>query len=129
MTRSAGHIAACTKAIYRSLSAKVNILIQVCRELWEFAGDGERSRYKVVHAVLPSLFAKWREAGTNHTVTIMLISRVYYDEGEIDYAAGLLRKDDQGNWYKDFYKLITDLEVLHDWKPTLVKLKADFWAS
>jgi DEP domain-containing protein 5 len=119
---------ASTKAIYRSLSAKVTIFIQVCRELWEFSGDGERYTEKIVHSFLPSLFAKWREAGTNHTVTIMLISRVHYDEGEIDYAAGPLRKDDQGNWYKDFYKLITDLEVLHDWKPTLVRLKADFWA-
>lgn len=118
---------ASTKAIYRSLSAKVTIFIQVCRELWEFSGDGERYTEKIVHSFLPSLFTKWREAGTNHTVTIVLISRVYYDEGEIDYAAGPLRKDERGNWYKDFYKLITDLEVLHDWKPTLVRLKADFW--
>lgn len=117
-----------TKAVYRSLSAKVTIFIQVCRELWEFAGDGERYNEKIVHSFLPSLFSKWREAGTSHTVTIMLISRVYYDQGEIDYAAGPLRRDDQGNWYKDFYKLITDLEVIHDWKPTLVRLKASFWA-
>lgn len=106
----------------------MTIFIQVCRELWEFAGDGERYNEKIVHSFLPTLFTKWREAGTNHTVTIMLISRVYYDEDEIDYAAGPLRKDEQGKWYKDFYKLNTDLEVLHDWKPTLVRLKADFWA-
>ena len=111
-----------TKTIFRSLSAKVTIFIQVCRELWEFSGDGERYNEKIVHSFLPALFTKWREAGTNHTVTIMLISQVYYDEHEIDYAAGPLRKDDEGHWYKDFYKLITDLEVIHDWKPTLVKL-------
>lgn len=125
---SAGHVTSSTKTIYRSLSAKVTIFIQVCRELWEFSGDGERYNEKIVHSFLPALFAKWREAGTNHTVTIMLISRVHYDEDEIDYASGPLRKDEQGNWYKDFYKLITDLEVIHDWKPTLVRLKADFWA-
>ena len=39
---------------------------------------------------LPALFTKWREAGTNHTVTIVLISHIYYDEHEIDYAAGPL---------------------------------------
>ena len=116
-----------TKTIFRSLSAKVTIFIQVCRELWEFSGDGERYNEKIVHSFLPALFTKWREAGTNHTVTIVLISRVYYDDHEIDYAAGPLRKDDEGHWYKDFYKLITDLEVIHDWKPTLVKLKASFW--
>lgn len=116
-----------TKVVYRSLSAKVTIFIQVCRELWEFAGDGERYNEKVVHSFLPALFTKWKEAGTNHTVTIVLISRVYYDATEIDYAAGPLRRDERGDWYKDFYKVITDLEVLYEWKPTLVSLKNSFW--
>jgi DEP domain-containing protein 5 len=116
-----------TKAIYRSLSARVTIFIQVCRELWEFAGDGERYNEKIVHSFLPALFSKWREASTNHIVTIVLISRVFYDQSEIDYAAGPLRRDEDGNWYKDFYKVITDLEVVHEWKPTLVSLKDSFW--
>jgi hypothetical protein len=116
-----------TKTIYRSLSAKITIFIQVCRELWEFAGDGERYNEKIVHSFLPALFSKWKEAGTNHTVTIVLISRVFYDESEIDYAAGPLQKDERGAWYKDFYKVITDLEVIHEWKPTLVSLKNSFW--
>ena len=117
-----------TKAIYRSLSAKVTIFIQVCRELWEFAGDGERYNEKIVHSFLPALFAKWREAGTNHTVTIILISRVYYHQWETDYAAGPLRCDEEGRWYKDFYKVITDLEVVYEWKPILVSLKDSFLA-
>lgn len=115
-----------TKAIYRSLSAKVTIFIQVCRELWEFAGDGERYNEKIVHSFLPALFAGWKDAGTNHTVTIVLISRVYYDQSEIDYAAGPLRRDEWGEWYKDFYKVITDLEVKYEWQSTLVSLKNSF---
>lgn len=95
--------------------------------MWQFAGDGERYNEKIVHSFLPALFNKWKEAGTNHTVTIVLISRVYYDESEIDYAAGPLRRDDQGHWYKDFYKVITDLQVIYEWKPTLVSLKNSFW--
>ncbi|KAG6863860.1 hypothetical protein C0991_002582, partial [Blastosporella zonata] len=116
-----------TKAIYRSQSAKMTIFIQVCRELWEFAGDGERYYEKIVHSYLPTLFQKWREAGTNHTVTIVLISRVFYEEPDISYAAGPLRQDDYGKWYKDFFKVITDLEVINEWKPTLVSLKDSFW--
>lgn len=116
-----------TKTIFRSLSAKVTIFIQVCRELWEFAGDGERYYEKIVHSYLPELFAKWRDANTDHTVTIVLISRVYYEESEIDYAAGPLRKDEQANWYKDFYKVITDLEVITEWRDTLISLKNSFW--
>jgi len=124
---SSAYMTTTTKAIYRSFSAKITIFIQVCRELWEFAGDGERYNEKIVHSFLPALFAKWKEAGTNHIVTIVLISRVFYDETEIDYAAGPLQKDERGSWYKDFYKIITDLEVIHEWKPTLVSLKNSFW--
>ncbi|KAJ7264861.1 hypothetical protein B0H12DRAFT_1101149 [Mycena haematopus] len=124
---AAACITSATKTIFRSLSAKVTIFIQVCRELWEFAGDGERYNEKIVHSFLPALFAKWREANTNHTVTIVLISRVYYDDSETGYAAGPLRCDERGAWYKDFYKVIMDLEVIHEWKPTLVSLKDSFW--
>ena len=116
-----------TKTVYRSLSAKITIFIQVCRELWEFAGDGERYNEKIIHSFLPTLFEKWSEASTKHTVTIVLMSRVFYDDSEIGYAAGPLRRDERGEWYKDFYKVITDLEVIDDWKPTLVSLKDSFW--
>ena len=125
---SAAYVSSSTKVVYRSLSAKITIFIQVCRELWEFAGDGERYNEKIVHSFLPALFDKWKEMNTNHIVTIVLISRVFYDETETDYAAGPLRRDDEGRWYKDFFKVITDLEVLYDWKPTLVSLKDSFWA-
>ncbi|KAI9508459.1 hypothetical protein F5148DRAFT_1284026 [Russula earlei] len=125
---SSALLTATTKAIYRSLSAKVMIFIQVCRELWEFSGDGERYNEKIVHSFLPELFSRWKKAGTNHIVTIVLISRVFYDSTEVDYAEGPLLQDEDGRWYKDFYNVITDLEVLYDWQPTLVSLKDSFWA-
>ncbi|KAI9466089.1 hypothetical protein BJY52DRAFT_321839 [Lactarius psammicola] len=125
---SSGLVTASTKAIHRSLSAKVTIFIQVCRELWEFSGDGERYNEKIVHSFLPELFTRWKEAGTNHTVTIVLISRVFYDRTEVDYAEGPLLQDEDGRWHKDFFKVITDLEVLYDWQSTLVSLKDSFWA-
>lgn len=117
-----------TKTIYRSLSTKTTIFIQVCHELWDFAGDGERYYEKIVHSFLPALFSRWGDAGAKHIVTIVLISRVHYDQTEVEYAAGPLRQDDDGRWYKDFYKVITDLETSQDWKPTLVSLKDSFFA-
>lgn len=116
------------KTIFRSLSAKTTIFIQVCRELWDFAGDGERYYEKIVHSFLPVLFLRWKEAGAKHIVTIVLISRVHYDQTEVEYASGPLRQDDDGKWYKDFYKVITDLEAIQDWRPTLVSLKDSFFA-
>lgn len=128
MQVSSAYVTSTTKTIYRSLTARVTIFIQVCRELWEFAADGERFNEKIVHSFLPALFGRWKDAGANHTVTIVLISRVFYDRTEIDYAEGPLRQDEDSRWYKDFYKVITDLEVIYNWQSTLVSLKDSFWA-
>ncbi|KAF8307168.1 hypothetical protein DL93DRAFT_2088215 [Clavulina sp. PMI_390] len=115
-----------TRTVFRSLSARTNIFISVCRELWEFLEDGERYYEKIVHSFLPALINKWREASSKHVVAIVLFSRVYYDQSELEFAAGPLRKDEDGNWYKDFYKVVVDLEILKDWRPALVTLKKSF---
>lgn len=125
---SSAYITPRTKMIFRSMSAKTTIFIQVCRELWDFADDGERYYEKICHFFLPALIERWQNASTTHVVTIVLISRVFYEPEEKEYAAGPLRQcPDSGQWYKDFYKVIVDLEVVHDWKPSLVYLKESFW--
>jgi hypothetical protein len=106
----------------------VTMFIQVCRELWDFAKDGERYTEKIVHSLLPELFARWRAAGARHTLTIVLISRVFYDDGERGYASGPLRALADGRAYKDFYRVVADSEARADWRPTLVDLKAAFTA-
>ncbi|TFY55303.1 hypothetical protein EVG20_g9368, partial [Dentipellis fragilis] len=111
---SSGYVSTATKAIYRSLSARVTIFIQVCRELWEFANDGERYNEKIVHSFLPELFSRWREAGTNHT--------------KWTTQKDLSEMTKTGVGTRTFYKVITDLEVIHDWQSTLVSLKDSFWA-
>lgn len=127
---SAAYIAPHTKLIFRSLSAKITLFIQVCHELWEFSDDGERYYEKLVHSFLPALFDRWREHDTNHVLTIVLISRVYYDQNQRTLAAGPLREDEDGQSYKDFYKVLHDLEVIPDneWRDTLVTLKECLWS-
>ena len=122
-------VTASTKIIFRSLSAKITLFIQVCRELWYFSDDGERYYEKLVHSFLPALFEHWHELNTNHVVTIVLISRVYYSQSELELAAGPLLKDDNGKDYKDFFRVIVDLEVLreNDWRDTLVTVKQSLW--
>jgi hypothetical protein len=118
---------ASTKAIFRSLSAKTTIFVQVCKELWEFADDGERFTEKIVHSFFPELIHRWKEHQTNHVITIVLISRVFYDTTELEYAAGPLRQTDDGQWYKDFFKVVVDLEVVSNWTIVLRDLKEAFW--
>ncbi|KAG9101602.1 vacuolar membrane-associated protein iml1 [Ceratobasidium sp. UAMH 11750] len=124
---SSGIIDATTKTIFRSLSAKTTIFIQVCKELWEFADDGERFTEKIAHSFLPELIKRWEKHQTNHVVTVVLISRVFYDPNDLEYAAGPLRQTDEGTWYKDFFKVVVDLEVVSNWTEVLLILKEAFW--
>ncbi|CUA70189.1 Vacuolar membrane-associated protein iml1 [Neurospora crassa OR74A] [Rhizoctonia solani] len=124
---ASGIVDASTKTIFRSLSAKTTIFVQVCKELWEFADDGERFTEKIVHSFFPELIYRWEEHHTNHVITVVLISRVFYDTTELEYAAGPLRQTDDGQWYKDFFKVVVDLEVVSNWTDVLRDLKEAFW--
>ncbi|KEP52401.1 vacuolar membrane-associated protein IML1 [Rhizoctonia solani 123E] len=124
---TSGIMDASTKTIFRSLSAKTTIFVQVCKELWEFADDGERFTEKIVHSFFPELIHRWEEHHTNHVITVVLISRVFYDTTELEYAAGPLRQTDDGQWYKDFFKVVVDLEVVSNWTEVLRDLKEAFW--
>lgn len=99
----------------------------MCAELWDFAEDGERYYEKIVHSFLPALYEHWKRLGTKHVVTVVLMSRVYYDATEVEYAAGPIRQDETGRQFKDFFKVETDLEVVTDWKPVLNSLKESFF--
>ncbi|CAG8578264.1 10125_t:CDS:2 [Paraglomus brasilianum] len=114
-----------TKQIFRSESAKYFILVQMSREMWEFDEDGEIYFEKTFDGFLPELFQRWKEFSTNHLVSIVLFSRVFYEGTEDIIREGVASKDDQGRWYKDHYKAIVDWETHFDWMITIESLKRE----
>ncbi|KAF9172402.1 vacuolar membrane-associated protein iml1 [Mortierella sp. AD011] len=137
-----GYITSETRIIFRSESAKVFIFIQMSREMWEFDEDGEIFFEKVIFGFLPNLFARWRgkrdgklelESPTNHVVSIILFSRIFYQGEEeerfrIDgYPGGQsgLQKDEEGRYYQDFYKVVIDWEARTDWTTAIIPLKEE----
>jgi hypothetical protein len=80
-----------------------------------------------VHSFFPELIKRWEQHQTNHVITVVLISRVFYDPNDLEYAAGPLRQTDDGAWYKDFFKVVVDLEVVSNWTEVLRNLKEAFW--
>ncbi|KAI8928337.1 hypothetical protein BC831DRAFT_548442 [Entophlyctis helioformis] len=71
-----GFVTDTTKSIFRSETAKYFIFIQMSKEMWEFDEDGELFFEKCVHGFLPELFARWKEIGANHVVSIVLFARI-----------------------------------------------------
>ncbi|KAG0206687.1 vacuolar membrane-associated protein iml1 [Mortierella sp. GBA30] len=137
-----GYITSETRIIFRSESAKYFIFIQMSREMWEFDEDGEIFFERVIFGFLPNLFARWRgkrdgktelESPTNHVVSIVLFSRIFYQDEEearfrIDgYPGGQsgLQRDEEGRYYQDFYKVVIDWEARTDWTTAIIPLKEE----
>ncbi|KAI7859494.1 hypothetical protein BDC45DRAFT_216782 [Circinella umbellata] len=119
-----GYINENTRMIFRSSSAKYFLFIQLSREMWEFDEDGELYFEKVVNNFLPELFNRWNKEGTNHVVSIVLFTRVFYDSNH-DVLDDLVTQAPDGRLYKDFYKVIADWESTDDWKSVIAPLKEE----
>ncbi|KAJ3139423.1 vacuolar membrane-associated protein iml1 [Physocladia obscura] len=134
-----------TKLVFRSHTAKIFIFIQMSKEMWEFGDDGQLFSEKCINGFLPDLFSVWKEANTNHIVSIVLCSRILYKEQSNDTdvnneSSGSfkkklsssremlsgLRRDYLGRPYRDFYRVVLDWETRSDWLQVLVPLKREF---
>ncbi|CAJ0842767.1 11355_t:CDS:10, partial [Entrophospora sp. SA101] len=127
---SCGYVTDNTKPIFRSESAKLFIFVQMSREMWEFDDDGELFFEKAVDGFFTELFHNWKLLGTNHVISIVLFSRIFYDNDDLENDPNLkddpsLRVDYESRYCKDFYKVIVDWETKSDWSTTLVSLKEE----
>nr|CAG8498518.1 4149_t:CDS:10 [Entrophospora candida] len=127
---SCGYVTDNTKPIFRSESAKLFIFVQMSREMWEFDDDGELFFEKAVDGFFTELFHNWKLLGTNHVISIVLFSRIFYDNDDLENDPNLkddpsLREDYESRHCKDFYKVIVDWETKSDWSTTLVSLKEE----
>ena len=111
------------------------------REMWDFDEDGEIFFERVIFGFLPNLFARWRgrrdgkqelESPTNHVVSIVLFSRIFYQEEEEErfckhgYPGGqTLQRDEEGRYFQDFYKVVIDWETRADWTTAIIPLKEE----
>lgn len=123
-----GYTLGSTKIIFRSESAKYFIFLQLSREMWEFAQDSELMLEKALQGFLPDLFARWKEAGANHVVTIVLFARMVYDSGTPPLDSGyqdpaVVQDPFTKVWRKDFYRVAADFESRTDWSTVLPMVK------
>lgn len=114
-----------TKFIFRSESAKYFIFIQMSCEMWHFDEDGDLYHEKCLYGFLPDLFARWKQMGNNHVLSIVLFSRIFYNDANgttlqkedssndlFDESPplnpGKMQTDPSGRPYRDFYRVVVD---------------------
>ena len=125
-----------TKPIFRSGSARYVLFIQMSKEMWDFdaEGSGEIMFDKIINGFLPELFKRWRELKVKHLISIVLFTRMIYEE-HIDSSADASKfnpKQDHGSnatrpkSSKDFYRVIVTDISSSDWADILNQLKREF---
>lgn len=116
-----------TRPIFRSESAKFVLYIQMSREMWDFdtEGTGGIMRSKVITGFLPELFKRWKKMNARHLVSIVLFTRVEYDE---KYQIGdqSCAVDHHGQRYRDFYRVVVSETDSGEWTTILNQLKTEF---
>ncbi|MBW0494706.1 hypothetical protein O181_034421 [Austropuccinia psidii MF-1] len=106
-----GYITPFTKLIFRSESAKYYLFIQISSEMWLFEEDGSMYHEKAL-LFLEELFNRWEKIGAGHLLSLVLFSRVFYTNQEKDEIPPPVLTFEDGRAYKDFYKVVVDLQPL-----------------
>ncbi|KAI5813013.1 hypothetical protein BZA77DRAFT_132962 [Pyronema omphalodes] len=149
-----------TVPIFRSESSRHVIFIQMSREMWHFdtydGGDaddnsdngmtggtggvgGEVMFNKLINGFLPELFKRFRRLNANHLVSIVLFTRIVYENGE---PVGIVSTEGpdgeefmgtpggievgEGRRYRDFFRVVISNMGSIDWTVILDKLKREF---
>ena len=79
-----GVITHATKLTFRTRSASLFWLVQMSREMWEFSSDGDLKFETFLNKFTREVFNGWRELQCNHSLSIILFSRVFYDVASIE---------------------------------------------
>ena len=118
-----------TKPIFRSESARYVLFIQMSKEMWDFdaEGSGEIMFDKVISGFLPELFRRWQELKVRHLVSIILFTRMVYEDRREE---GLLKTQKilagAISTSRDFYRVVVSDMASGEWATILAQLKQEF---
>jgi len=127
-----GYFSSRSKPIFRSESARYVLFLQMSREMWDFdaEGAGEIMFNKVVSGFLPDLFKRWLRINARHLVTIILFTRMQYDEESLsdrprDTTSSRDPEAPSGT-FRDYYRVVVSDMASGDWINILYQLKKEF---
>lgn len=127
---------ASTKPIFRSESARYVLFIQMSKEMWDFDADGtgEIMFDKVINGFLPELFKRWQQLKVKHLISIVLFTRMIYEDRPVTNSNNANFSRDQSHERgsgddsnaQDFYRVVASDKASGDWADILNQLKKEF---
>lgn len=110
-----------TKLIFRSISARFTILIQISKEMLEDWTDGDLMYESMISGFLPELFQRWDQLKVRHQVSVVLFGRRLSELGHnrLENDRTRIRPD-------DFFHLVALDMPSGNWRELLRNLKGAF---
>ncbi|KAK2766793.1 vacuolar membrane-associated protein iml1 [Arachnomyces sp. PD_36] len=131
-----GYFSPQTKPVFRSESARYVLFIQMSREMWDFdsEGTGDILFSRVINGFLPELFKRWATIDAKHLVTLVLFTRVEYEQPKNSHNQSMLndeslKQGSSGNGptsTQDFYRVVINDMASGYWTTILDELKREF---
>lgn len=122
-----------TKPIFRSESARYVLFIQMSKEMWDFdaEGTGEIMFDKLINGFLPELFKRWQQLQVRHLVSIVLFTRMLYDDRQAEPSVEEHTNIDVPNEAeespsKDYYRVVVSDMASGEWPNIMERLKREF---
>lgn len=117
-----GYIGVSTNIIFRSESAKLVFLVQLSREMWHFEENGEIMFHKLINALFPKIFKKWRSTNSHHSITIVLFTSV-----DLTYTPwASLGGGERPSSCQDYYRVVVDQVSVFRWDKIMAALRLEF---
>ncbi|CAH8620048.1 unnamed protein product [Dicrocoelium dendriticum] len=124
---SCGFVGPATRAVFRSLTALVQVFIQLSEEMWSFDEHGDLYFEKALKFLSKLSLRLWSDNGCSHNVTVILFTRVYL-EGLPAVIQNRMHCNSSGQFFEDFYHVLVQNERFQsdEWKRVLTQLKLEF---
>lgn len=117
-----------TKPVFRSESARFTIAMQMSKEMWNF-DDSQSGDMLLTKGIqfLTQLFARWEKLKCSHVVTLILFTRLTYEDERDAESHGLLFANLRSctETYRDFYRVVVSETPNTDSRRILQKLKKE----
>jgi len=120
-----------SEIVFRSACARIYWFIQLSKEMWDFADDGDLLHERLFDYVLPDILNKWNADRSKHSLTVVFFTRTVFN-GTPDPAVvppELIARDPENphaRCFVDFFQVVLDSTTRGDWPSVLPTIHNEF---